>query len=189
MQSSPARTFFGTLVQLVLVRGKPQDLPASPQLMVIAVGAYIVTNLIPSFGNAQFGRLVLIAMVEGLATLAVLWVFLRVAQKSPRFVQAATALFGAMALAQLATAPFTARIASSLQSENGTLSIGPGAPLIPLLLVGIWMIAIMANVIRHTFETTWFKAILLTFGLKVMAMFCVSVMLSPISAGPAPAAS
>jgi len=192
MQSPPARTFFGTLIQLCLVRGKPQDLPASPQLLAMTMGAYIVTNLIPSFGTGQFGKLVLIAVVEALATLAVLWVFLRVAQKAPRLVQAGTALFGAIALAQLVTAPFTTGFASSLQTESGTLAIGPDAPLIPLvllLLFGIWMIAIMANVIRHTFETTLFKAVLLSFGLKLLAMFFVSVLLAPTSMTPAPTSS
>jgi len=135
---------------------------------------------------------VLIAVVEALATLAVLWVFLRVAQKAPRIVQAGTALFGAIALAQLVTAPLTSSFASSFQTEGGSLPIGPDAPLIPLLLLlalGIWMIAIMANVIRHTFETTLFKAVLLTFGLKLLAMFFVSVLLSPASINPAPAPS
>ncbi len=179
------QSFLGTLLQLCMVRGKPQDLPASSQFLVVAMIAYVVTNLIPSFGHDSFGRLVMLSGAEAFATLGVLWVFLRVSQKSPRFTQAAIAIFGALALAQLITAPFTASFASSFQNSEGGLVIGPDAPLIPLLLLGIWFIAIMANILRHTFETTLFKAVLMTFGMKLLAMFFVSLLLAPTAMSPA----
>lgn len=179
------QSFLGTLLQLCLVRGKPQDLQASTQFLVIAVAAYIITNLLPSLGDASFSKMVLVSAAKAVTTLAVLWIFLRVSQKSARFTQTAIAICGALAIAQLVIAPFAASIEAPIQNVDGKLDVGADLPLVPLLLLFVWVTAIMANILRHTFETTLFKAVLITWGMELLATFMLMLFLAPTAMGPA----
>ena len=81
-------------VQIALLRRGPQDLPASPLLLVLTVCGYLATNALvssllpPSAGWApQLG-------IDVAFTLVWYAALLRLAGRSERFLQTATAVFG-----------------------------------------------------------------------------------------------
>jgi hypothetical protein len=85
------RLFF----QIALRRSGPQDLPASPVLLAITVLAFLLANavtgwLLPPVVASWFAQL----CVEIVLTLAWCAILLRSLQRSERFLQTATALFG-----------------------------------------------------------------------------------------------
>ena len=140
------RLFFN----ICLLKAKPQDVPTS-QFFTVTLGlvnlfsgaavlAYSFGGFIPAF-QAQMLDVVLMALVLRTA--------LQLANKSERFYQSLSALYGTGILITLFSLPLI-MMAPDLSAQSGSAQGGPWV-LFYLLLV-FWSIAIGAHIIRHTFE-------------------------------------
>lgn len=158
-------------VQLCALRASPADAPDSPRLLKATIAAYIAANIIANFGVEPIFSLLVITVSEALATYVLLDFLMRRTGKSERMTKTATAMFGATAVAALASTPLAQWLSANLQVENGQVTLGalpPGMVLL-LLLVAVWMIAIMANILKYSMEVIMLRAVAFTISLKLLA--------------------
>lgn len=186
------------LVQLCLLRTGPQDLPSSPNLLMQTTIAYIITNMLATIGEAPFLAVILAPVLDAAITLGLLKLLLQAKNLGARFTQAASALMGSLALAQLVTAPLMKVLSPAIheqraaivsaQSASEQVSFDGFMPVLIIMAVAIWYLAIMANILRHTFEVKMSKAVLMTFGIKFVTVIGI-VTIAELFVTPATVAS
>ena len=126
-------TLIRFFVELCLLRRGPQDLPGSSALLGLVLAVHLVSSVLVGLAAGLTGP---IAVGQGLAdallTLGLLILALRVTDRRPRFLQVATALFGAGALLGLfALAPLG--LVAGAESRGETSLAG-----LPLLVLLFW---------------------------------------------------
>ena len=135
-------------VNICLLRAAPQDLPVSGFLLMLTAGLSLVSGTLvlqDSFGGLFQGFL---AQLLDLALLAILLQLVLVFKHKPeRFAQTCTALFGTGVLLNLATIP------TILMMSDDPSASPPGelAMLLYLLLM-LWVLVVIAHILRHTLE-------------------------------------
>ncbi|MFT7529363.1 MAG: hypothetical protein ACI9FD_000365 [Gammaproteobacteria bacterium] len=141
-------------LEICLLRRKPQDLPSSDSLLIVAgvlvVLSYTVTNA------THDGLLVkLIVAVAQIATFSgVVWLVLKIRNFEQRWKQTTTALFGSAAIFQFATLPFMVLF------DQGTPPSPVPQPILIHLFIGIWYLAVMAHILRHSLETSMARGVM-----------------------------
>ena len=142
----PLQTLIRPFVAICLFRIGPQDLPASPVLLGIALAAHALSGMVatgftldplPALGAGLMGTTLLSVLT---ATL------LAVVGLRSRTVQTLTALAGADAIITFLTAPV-------LLYAHG--SAGRPTPLAGVLILGsiVWSISVYGHVLRNTLAT------------------------------------
>jgi hypothetical protein len=95
--------FLRIFVDIVLWRRGPQDLPASTLLLGVAVAAYVAVSAVQlALLGESAATWLLFMVVDPLLLGAWVWLVLRLFGKPERFLQAASAVFGAGAVLGLA---------------------------------------------------------------------------------------
>lgn len=131
-------------LQLCLLNRGPQDLPASPLLLVITILAYLLVGT--AMGWPYYG--VAVSLMQSLFELALLlgfsWSLLRVRRHPGRFLQTATALTGAGVVLGALLLPLVYAIRrAQLLGESAEL-----AALSYLAVLG-WLLAVYGHIYRH----------------------------------------
>ena len=150
------------LFQICLFRAKPQDLPASRDLLFYTVaGAALVfvlrNNLLSGAGN-----IFAIAFVQ-LTLLGIgLKLLLTVFSKSERWLQSATALFGCSAVIVAIVIPFLVSSGSDGLTDS-TLNFVK----IIVLVTSIWYFAVIVFILKETLEIRLMLAIILAVLLEI----------------------
>lgn len=146
--------------RLCLLRAAPQDLPASPVLLWLALGANLVAGVwLVAGAREDLGLALLEGLVDSLLMLSLLWLALRLQKLGGRFLQSATALLGSSALlAMVALVPL------ALTAPQGE-TVTPVSELAALVLLGVigWNLLVFAHILRHSFNVS----LGLGFGLAV----------------------
>jgi hypothetical protein len=109
------------LLDIVLWRRGPQDLPASPLLLALAVVAYVGVSLVQlSLLDEPPGAWTLFVFGDPLLLGAGTWLVLRLFRHPERFLQTATAVFGTGALLGIALyLPVQVLLAGAAESTAG----------------------------------------------------------------------
>ena len=160
-----------TLFDILLLRGRPQDLPTSKYLVAVTAllsiaGHYALDQL----HQDAFDRLAFAAAQTALLGAAV-WVLLKLRGYPERWLQTATALFTANIVADIVTWLVAAH---ALEPEASAPEPWVTAF---VMAAAIWFIAIMAQVLRHALAISLGMAVLaslgcaLASGLALMALF------------------
>lgn len=159
-------------VELCLFQVKPQDLPASKNLTLMAALAAVVANtlthqtlmpLVPAFQTA------LLQIGVFAATILVVLRLKRVPERLP---QSLTAILGSGALLQLAAWP----VSSWLVRARGTA--GVELPFLFLAGLSLWMFAIVVYVLRHALELRTAASILIALLCQVATLLVLLPFLS-----------
>lgn len=140
---------FQQLVQIILRQRQPQDIDFDQNAAIFYVVATAGINYITSAQSGAFTQPLLISVVQTLAQAGVLFLFLKIANKSSRFVQTATALFGITAILSILV---------WVIAQIGVLSL-----LAFILLV--WSFVLTVLILRAAFDTKLILAFLLTVAL------------------------
>jgi hypothetical protein len=91
--------FFRIFVDIVLWRRGPQDLPVSRLLLALAVAGYVVVSVVQlALLRESAATWAFFLVVDPLLLLGWTWLVLRIFGKNERFLQTATAVFGASAV-------------------------------------------------------------------------------------------
>jgi len=134
-------------LELCLLRRAPQDLPASPALLIVTLLADLMLSMM--FGTAA-GLSVGMSLTQSLLDigfmLALLYAALRVSNHLARFQQSATALLGSGALLEL-----FAMVPLGLLPPGQEGQATGGTALLFLALI-FWGILVAGHIIRHVFE-------------------------------------
>lgn len=175
LERRPAGEFVGKLlnlfVDICLLRSGPQSLPVSGSLLLLAGAAGLVSGalvIVNSFGGlgaalgAQALDLVLVALLLRAA--------LAVRGLQPRFLQAASALFGCGVVINLATMPVQLMIGQ--QTEGGLLrELG----VLFYLLLLAWALVVMAHILRHSLDIRFSAGLLISLGYFLLVNWLVQL--------------
>lgn len=135
-------------VELCLLRRNPQDLPASNGLAALVIGVGLLGGLLLSItaGGSLFSGLVQTALDFGLM-LGVLYLAMRALDKTPRFLQTATALVGADTLIGLLALVPVGLLGPELEESPMLMLAG-----LMFLALVVWSVIIAGHILRHAFE-------------------------------------
>lgn len=162
-------TLIRFFVELCLLRRGPQDLPGSSTLLGLVLAVHLVSAVLVGLAAGLTGP---IAVGQGLAdallTLGLLWLALGLTDRRPRFLQVATALFGAGALLGLfALAPLG--LVAGAESRGETSLAG-----LPLLVLLFWSLLVTGHILRHSFDLHLGQGVLIAVAYNLLASALVN---------------
>jgi len=170
------RALFGVVVDIVLWRRGPEQLPASPALLACVVALSIVgsalmclvtpTSLASALAQGMVGAGVMLLWFRTALTLA---------GKRERFLQTATAIFGVNVLFVPAMVPLVGAVMPYMQKADPNVP-PPAALLIVTFAIGLWAFLVEMRIVRAAFECAWFAAFLLVIG-EILAAGFVGMLL------------
>jgi heme/copper-type cytochrome/quinol oxidase subunit 3 len=164
------------LIDICLLRGKAQDLPAAVALVVLTALAGILVDYLslPERGF-HVGRLLFVVSQTVLFG-AGLWLVLKLRGFPARWTQTVTALYAANAAFSLLLLPFLPALAETLtRGQDSAL----GWQMYLVLAVSGWFVAVMARVLREAMESSLLAAFVATLAL-IFAVRVAGLALAPL---------
>lgn len=145
------------LWDICFLRAGPQDLPASYSLMALAVTGYAaVAVLVAHISLPAHSTAVLAAVVDTSLLVVLSRVVLWTRMLTNRWAQTLTALAGTGGLFELILWPI-----DLWQQQNGTVEPVFGLPLVLVLSILVWNVAVTGHILRHALSTSMFNGTLL----------------------------
>ena len=144
-------------------------MPGASALLGLVLAVHLVIALLVGLAA---GLTAPIALGQGLAdallTLWLLWLALRVTDHRPRFLQVATALFGAGALLGLfALAPLGLVAGAESRGESSLAGL-------PLLVLLFWSLLVTGHILRHGFDLRLGQGVLIAVAYNLLASALVN---------------
>jgi hypothetical protein len=165
-----------TLLAIVLLRGRAQDLPASGRLLLAcALAAFTTDFLLDRFHEDPVERATF-AAVQTLLLGATVWAALRLRGVPERWLQTVAPLYAASAGINLLSWPVLAALggAESGAGLTGVLLFGLGMTL--------WFLAVMVRVLREALEATPGVSVLAAFACLVSSGVALALMFPEVLA-------
>jgi hypothetical protein len=146
-----------TLFAIVLLRGRPQDLPVSRALVLSCALAAVVTDyMLDRFHEDLFERLQF-AVTQTVLLGATVWGALRLRGMPERWMQTIAPLFAASALINILSWPVLAA-ARGPTGDDALWALTLG------FAMTIWFLAVMVRVLRHALEASLPVSVLAAFA-------------------------
>lgn len=173
--------FARRLVDLMLFRRGPQDMPGDQTSLGVSVAAYCIVLFaqVALVGPAAgaFVQAALATLMLGLYVAGVL----RLRRLSNRFNQTATALFSSgtvLTVIMLAPTHALRPYLDALRTASDPSQVPMPSPLfaIAYLVVGLWGLAIYSHVYRHALEVPMVVGVAVTLGFELLLMVVFSVL-------------
>lgn len=156
-------------LDICLLRGRTQDLPASTNLMAGTAIASVAIDFLSLPDEARNpGHLLFVASQVALFGLAV-WLLLRQRGFAARWTQTITALYAVNAAFSLVLMPFLPALAAMIKQGPET---APGWPAYLALALTAWFLAVMARVLHEALEVR----MLASFFLSLAVIFAVRIL-------------
>jgi hypothetical protein len=163
--------------QIALLRRGPQDLPASPLLLVLTVGAFLVVNFAVSSVLPPDNRWPEILVVATLFTLLWYVLLLRLAGRPERTLQTTTAVFGF----QTVLAPLV--IGCGWLARRFSPDSPWQVPIVcAVLLLFAWVIAANSYIVRAALEWSATSSVVLVILQLVTGSLLLAALFPPIKA-------
>jgi hypothetical protein len=160
------RALLVRLIDIVLLRGGPELLPASPGLLgIVVVVNLAVSGFIYSFMPKAPHNWELQLLVETVVALLGLRVAFSLAHKPERFLQTSTAIFGTTTLFMPALIPMATALRPYLINTDPEL-VPPVALSLLAAILGIWLLVVQIRILRTAFEWHWLLAFIFFFALN-----------------------
>jgi hypothetical protein len=160
------RALLVRLIDIVLLRGGPEQLPALPGLLAIVVAlnvavSALIYSLIPNAPNNWQMQLLVGTVVS------LMWfrAAFSLANKPERFLQTSTAIFGITTLFIPALIPMIATMLPYLEKPDPMVN-PPAALSLLAAVLGLWLLIIQVRIVSAAFEWHWFGALVFIFGLN-----------------------
>ena len=145
-----------------------QILKATALVCFISVAATAISML-----NLNTSHALLIAAGKVTVYLALIYLLLKSAGKSERWVQTMIALLGALTLTNLISLPFLPELQAIGEGKH---AIVPGKGVFLVGTLEIWFLAIMVRVLRDSLEIRVGQAILLTISIIIIETLTLSAL-------------
>lgn len=151
------RTFF----ELCRLRLRPQDLPASTELLVVAVTAYGLTSVGLSLISQSVPTALMAGDLDCLLLLGLTYGVLSVRRVPQRWLQTTIAMAGTGALMTLPAVPLYILLEQAGAGQDGGAS--PMVSLLILVLI-VWNVVVMGHILRHALSAPLPAGILVSMG-------------------------
>jgi hypothetical protein len=170
------RALLVRLIDIVLLRGGPEQLPASGTLLaVVAVVNVGVSALAYSLiSNAPDDWQTMLVVEAAVLVLGLLAAFSLV-NKPERFLQTAIAIFGTATFFEPALRPMSATLLPYLLKPDPLVS-PPAALSLLSAVLGVWMLTVQIRILRIAFECHWIAALIFYFALNIAAAMVYAVL-------------
>jgi hypothetical protein len=163
------RLLFNFFIELAWLRRAPQDLPASPVLLVLVVLFGLAAGLLLAMtAGVRLGSGLVQTVLDIGLMLGALAVALRLIGRPARFLQTATALIGVDTLITL-MALLPVGLARPVETENGLLAL---AGLLFMLLIA-WSVLAIGHILRHAFELALFQGMAIAVGFDLLSFVII----------------
>ena len=162
-------------VDIALFRSKPQDLPAGNAVLVLAVTLALITYVFAGMAESGFSGALQRALLDLVITALFLYSGLTFVKKTPRFIQAFSALAGSGAV--INAAAVILMIGRQPEQPVSTL-----LTIMFLLLFG-WSVALCAHIFRHTFDLEQAGSTLVAIVYIVLAIQISQMVFPPVVSG------
>ena len=173
-----------TLIDICLLRGRPQDLPASTFLLWMFVAASLLTDYlgaVSSYGPETPRSFLVVAQTVFFA--GVIWATLKLRGFPERWLQTMMALFASNTIFGLVMLPVLPEVVEMLrQGPNAVI----GWQAYFAFIGSIWYLMIMTHVMRHAIELSIFLSGMISIGclitVRVMEVMLMSLFAIPVQA-------
>lgn len=149
---------FNLFLDICLFRKGPKDVPASAALLKVCLLAYGLSGLLVLILSTPAPVAILQVLLDLVLLSGLLHLALILRRHPQRFEQALSALTGTGALMAVLALPLMSWIVHP--SSDSIVEL----PLTLLLALMVWSIAIMAHILRQTFETSVWAGVLYALG-------------------------
>lgn len=166
-----------TLIDIFLLRGKPQDLPADRSLVWQAALLSVASNFAIDDLHPNAGMRLLFAVTQVVLLGAVVWGALRLRGFPQRWIQTMAPLYAGGAIINLIAWPLFSLVILPNAPASGEWAL--------LLGVGmtVWFLAIMTNVMHHALELPIGRSALVSIACMMVSGLLL-LMLFPIPGVP-----
>lgn len=171
-------TLFNFFVDICLLRRKPQDLPASTTLFVALVLVNLLIAIIGISGLIPPASAVAAAMLDAVLLMTMLRLVLSIQNRTARFLQSATAIFGSGIVLGLIALPLQLALDQSAEASAITQLAS-----IAYLILLIWSQLVVAHVLRHALDIS----LVLGVGLALTYAIVSGVLIQTLFMGQLPA--
>lgn len=164
------------LLDLCLLRGRAQDLPATTNLVWLTAATSVAVDVLSMpDGGADLGRILFVASQVALFG-ASIWLVLKLRGHPARWMQTISALYAANTAFSLLLLPFLPALAAMVEA-------GPGAPIgwqayVMLVLTG-WFLAVTTRVLREATEWPLLPSFLASIAC-IAVVRVVGIVLAPL---------
>ena len=165
--------FLQSLVNILLFRAGPQDMPSSWTLLKLTGLAALVTAAATATGmlNLGFAPALLASAAKVGVYALIVFLLLKSGGKPERWIQTMIALYGTLAITNLISLPF---LPDLQEVEEGKFVIVPGAGVMIVAVIEIWFLVILARTLRDALEIRTGQAILLTILIIIIETMVLS---------------
>jgi hypothetical protein len=158
---------FGVVVDIILLRRGPEQLPASSALLAVVVGIYMaISAMVVASVSTQDRNWPAELIIGTVSMLAWYQVALRLAKKRERFAQTMTAMFGVSTIFAPLLMPMLNTVATQVQAKEQPSQF---MTLLSLFLL-VWLIVVFVRIVRAAFEWPWPAALLLVMGQEIFSI-------------------
>jgi len=167
-----------TLIDLFLLRGRPQDLPAARGLVLGAAALALVIDAVVEVSYSDQPNGALLALIQVGIYGLVVYAALVLSGVPERWMQTLTALYSINAILSLLAWPAY----GALFQQAGQIEFG--WELAYLLVLSLWSLTITAQVFRHALDASLGRALLVTvvcmMTVWILMLFVVSAVQPPL---------
>jgi|SRR5699024_328458 len=169
------------ILDLLLLRRGPQDMPAGTTFLYGAAIAYCSAEFIRSFMVGMAGHAVLHALIVTLALAVYVWLLLNWRGHVNRVPQTLSAMYCANAAIVVLLMGPTPQIAEFIAAvaqagPDGQLPDPPLFATLVFLVIGCWGIAVSAHIYRHALQCHFALGLLAEIGFDFLLFFFVTAL-------------
>ena len=161
------RALFSVVVDIILLRRGPEQVPASTVLLAVTVAIYLAISAMVVASVATTDGNWPVELIIGAASMLVWYqVALQLAKKRERYPQTMTAMFGVSTIFAPLLVPMMSSVAASVQVKQQPSQF---ITMLALFLL-VWMIVVFVRIVRAAFEWPWPAALLLVIGQEIFSV-------------------
>ena len=157
-----AKTYF----YICLLKYRPQDVPASRELLAISVGIYFLLDYVLAGLDENIANALPAAIVDTVFLLVFTLLLLLLRRTPARWTQTATALAGTGIVFALLLMPGVI-----ILSESGPMTLIQQLLSILLYLVLIWYVVVLAHIFRHALSSSFTLGIFISMIYLLLGVF------------------
>jgi hypothetical protein len=165
-------------LDICLLRRGPQDLPASGLLLGLALLANLVVSVVLLGLETDWTDAVIQALVGGAMLLGFLFITLKAAGLTPRFLQTSIAMLGSDALISSFAVPLLAMMVLASPDEKSADFFLLILKIVFLMLM-LWYVAVMAHILRHALSRPLGIAVALALVYVLASVQIMSMLFAP----------
>ena len=166
------RTFF----YVCLLKYRPQDVPASRELLALSVGVYFLLDLLLAKLDENIANALPAALVDTVFLLAFTLLLLLLRRTPGRWTQTVTAMAGTGIVFGLLLMPGVI-----ILSGSGPMTVIQQLLSILLYLVLIWYVVVLAHIFRHAMSSSFALGIFISMIYLLLGVFIELTIVYPDS--------